>query len=286
MPEIIDVSYQCGDHAEPLASAGVKTIIRYYSRDTSLPAKRLTMAEAAKFACAGLRIGVVHEARHGDRVGSFNRELGFRDGAYARTYASQIIRQPAGSAIYYAVDFDATTDDLRDYVIPYFDGVQRAFAEGTGEPIYEVGVYGSGASCASVLDAGLADKAWLAQSKGWAGYQIFNRSSQWVLRQGPVIAFGEVKCDSDAANPMRPDFGDFVLPATAAVLPALPDLRVNARGGLHLRAGPGAGFPSQRLLPMGTLVHPLKSQDGWTMVDLQGDGAADGCVFNAYLVPA
>lgn len=58
---------------------------------------------------------------------------------------------------------------------------------------------------------------------------------------------------------------------------------VNARGGLHLRAGPGVEFNVSRLLALGTPVHPLKSVGSWTSIDLQGDGAADGFVSSAYL---
>ena len=47
MPEIIDVSYSCGSQAGYLAGAGVKTIIRYYSRDTGIPKKRLSAQEAS-----------------------------------------------------------------------------------------------------------------------------------------------------------------------------------------------------------------------------------------------
>lgn len=59
--------------------------------------------------------------------------------------------------------------------------------------------------------------------------------------------------------------------------------RVNARSGVRLRAGPGTNFEILSLLPYGTAVYPLKSGAGWTQVDLQGDGAADGFVSADFL---
>ena len=67
MSEVIDVSFACGSYAGYLAGAGVRTVIRYYSRDTGHPEKRLTRPEASAFAAAGLRLAVVHEAKFGDR---------------------------------------------------------------------------------------------------------------------------------------------------------------------------------------------------------------------------
>ncbi len=60
-------------------------------------------------------------------------------------------------------------------------------------------------------------------------------------------------------------------------------MRVIARSGLRLRAGPGVEFDSLKLLPFGSVVMPLRTSGSWTMVDLNGDGAADGFVSGAYL---
>src|SRR5437868_14264885 len=99
MPDIIDVSTTCGSQAGFLAGSGVKTIIRYYSRNTGIPSKRLSRAEALQFDAAGMRIAVVHEAKRGDLVSSFTHEQGLSDGAYARAYGAQTIGQPANTAI-------------------------------------------------------------------------------------------------------------------------------------------------------------------------------------------
>jgi hypothetical protein len=51
---------------------------------------------------------------------------------------------------------------------------------------------------------------------------------------------------------------------------------VIARDGLKLRSGPSQDFSVIRTLPEGTVVNVLSQQDGFALVDLEGDGKADG----------
>ena len=51
---------------------------------------------------------------------------------------------------------------------------------------------------------------------------------------------------------------------------------VIARDGLKLRSGPSQEFTAIRTLPEGTVVDVLSQQDGFALVDLEGDGKADG----------
>ncbi|HKX90826.1 MAG TPA: M15 family metallopeptidase [Sphingomicrobium sp.] len=60
---------------------------------------------------------------------------------------------------------------------------------------------------------------------------------------------------------------------------------VIARDGLKLRAGPGLSFGTVRSYPRGTIVHVLAREGEWALVDLQGDGGADGFMFHAFLRP-
>ena len=49
-----------------------------------------------------------------------------------------------------------------------------------------------------------------------------------------------------------------------------------ARDGLKLRSGPSIEFGSVRTIPEGTIVHVLSREGMWALVDLEGDGRADG----------
>ncbi|MBC7767409.1 MAG: DUF1906 domain-containing protein [Phycisphaerales bacterium] len=277
MSDIIDVSQACGKQARALADAGVQTIIRYYSRDTGIPEKRLSALEARAFAAEGLRIAVVHEARRGDTIGAFSAEKGALDAAYCIDYARNIIGQPSGSAIYFAVDFDASALELKMQIIPYFQSVKTALtAPGVGG--YKIGVYGSGRTCQTIAHAGLANHTWLAQSTGWADHATYLKSNAWALRQLAATKLGEVRCDPDIANG---PFGDFVL----AVQPHAESAEriVIAREGLRMRAGPGVEHGVVRVLPLDARVHELKLVGDWAMIDINGDGAADGFVSRHYL---
>lgn len=288
MTRIIDVSYPCEKYAPALLKAGVQTVIRYYSRDSApSAAKRLHPAEANALAAAGLRIGIVYEGKRGNDITYFDSQAGVEDGAYARMYAQHTIGQPAGSTIYFGIDTDADPrkgkDEINQRVIPYFQGIAKAFASDTGGSNYVPGVYGSGAVCEALLAAGLVRMTWLAQSTGWSGYQKFLASGQWNLLQGMDTVIAGVKCDPNIAGNGR-DVGDFVLAAPRPVVVQTAGLKyVNARSGLRLRAGPGVDFGVLKLLPYGTALHPLGVSGDWTLVDLQGDSASDGYVSTGFL---
>ncbi len=65
--------------------------------------------------------------------------------------------------------------------------------------------------------------------------------------------------------------------ATAAVeAPASSRFVVIARDGLRLRSGPSQDFPEKRTLPSGTVVNVIGREGLWALVDLEGDGQADG----------
>ncbi|MDR6202506.1 DUF1906 domain-containing protein [Paraburkholderia graminis] len=286
MPSIIDVSSNCANKASALSAEGVRTIIRYYSRDTTNYSKRLSRPEAMAFKAAGMRLCIVHEGRYGNQAQNFDRGCGVADGAYARTYGAEVIRQPAETCIFFGVDFDARQDEIKRQVIPYFQGIAAAFGRQTGEPDYAIGVYGSGATCEAILEKGLATRAWLAQSTGWAGYQRFKDSDRCTLLQGMPRKVAGINCDPDDLM-QGANLGDFAFDGAPAPDSAsgLAAMRVNARSGLRLRTGPGVEFPTNRILPFNTTVYPLSTVGAWTAVDLQGDGGADGFVNSAYLTP-
>src|SRR5207248_10640614 len=79
----------------------------------------------------------------------FSYTRGYWDAMQAAQQA-RAVGQPGGSAIYFAVDFDARGA----YIVPidqYFRGITNGLAAaGAGRPEYKVGVYGSGAVCESL----------------------------------------------------------------------------------------------------------------------------------------
>lgn len=134
-----DAAREVGSLAARLKAANIDFVCRYYSRNT---AKNLSASEAKALGDAGIRIVSVWEGA-GDLLASFSPAQGAQDAADALKLAAAI-GQPQGSAIYFAVDFDATPAEIANEVTGYFVAIQTAFA---GK--YKVGVYGSGLVCAT-----------------------------------------------------------------------------------------------------------------------------------------
>jgi Domain of unknown function (DUF1906) len=96
------------------------------------------------------------------------------DGTSAYHFAEHEIGQPAGTPIYFAVDYDASQADVSGVISQYFRGIADAFNTiGSNNPAYSVGVYGSGLVCSSLLNAGFVRFTWLSQSTGFRGSKTF-----------------------------------------------------------------------------------------------------------------
>ena len=181
-----------------LQSEGISFVGRYYSRTTKIEGKKLTASEAALLSAAGLQIVAVYEDGP-TSYDYFSEARGAADAEGALEQA-EAIGQPAGTAIYFTVDYDATSDEIAGEISAYFGAINAALS-GT----YTVGVYGSGAVCSAITAAGLAELAWLAQSTGWSGYSEF---SAWAIKQGPEQSVCDLNSDTDIAHG---DFGAFTV---------------------------------------------------------------------------
>jgi hypothetical protein len=200
----IDASMNATVYAANLRTQGVTFIGRYYTNlaATRRPEKALTPREAHDLSQAGFSLVAVWELLA--TPGYFNGNQGFADGQYAYKYALEMIRQPEDSAIYFAVDFDASQIVFEQAVVPYFRGVAEAFASASGNrPLYSVGVYGSGAVCAALKQNGLARYSWMSQSMGWQGSRTYQ---DWDIRQGPTVGDPAFQFDEDIA---KDEFGAF-----------------------------------------------------------------------------
>ena len=62
--------------------------------------------------------------------------------------------------------------------------------------------------------------------------------------------------------------------------------RVIASDNLKLRSGAGIEFDAHSSLPFGTLVRILSRKGDWALVDVTGDGGADGYVYGSFLKSA
>jgi hypothetical protein len=164
---IIDTADNTTKQLARLKKDGVTAIIRYDDRKASGAWKQIFPPEARAIAKAGIKLGIVYEDA-GSTASSFSATTGHASAAYSRKMA--VARgQPSGSAVYFAVDFDASAKVIRNSIIPYFAGVYRAFMETNGLPVLRVGAYCSGL-CGDMLRAVHPEiLIWITCSGGFAG---------------------------------------------------------------------------------------------------------------------
>jgi hypothetical protein len=197
-----DTSTDCSTVAVEVAKAGVSFVGRYYANSGK---KRLRQAEAYALRAAGLKIVTVWEDGSPTRAGYFSYAKGVDDSTSAY-HDALLLGQPKGSAIYFAVDFDASQFEVAGVLNDYFRGIAAGFmAASSGNPEHPVGVYGSGATCAWMLARGLAKYSWLAMSSGWSGSDF----DGWSIKQSQGDSIAGV--DFDADHSASDDYGGFVV---------------------------------------------------------------------------
>lgn len=174
----IDIPTDASDVLNELKESPVDFVARYYREPTSRW-PTLNAAEARRVSALGKQIVAVWES-HSATPSYFSQAAGYNDALNAYRQA-KAVGQPAGSAIYFAVDFNARGSDL-DAVMQYFRGISAGMqAASAGRLDYKVGVYGSGSVCDAVKRAGLAQYSWLSNAMAWTGSLGY---SGWNIRQG------------------------------------------------------------------------------------------------------
>ncbi len=197
----IDLPIDARDVSNELKESRLDFVARYY-RDPASRWPTLSAAEARMVSSAGMSLVAVWES-HSHKRDYFSYASGYYDALAAHRQA-QAIGQPAGSGIYFAVDFNAQEPDVRGPVDQYFRGVHAGLAAAAGQAReYRVGVYGSGAVCDYLKRSRLAEYAWLSNSTAWSGYDSF---TDWNIKQSgrsPLLSF-----DQDS-NEARGEYGSF-----------------------------------------------------------------------------
>jgi hypothetical protein len=215
----ISTTVNVGKIARCLKSEGLDFVIRYYSAGGW---KRMDLPEAVALSAAGLQLVSVYEdgPRKGQQNGYFTARRGANHGRNAYQYASDVIHQPWGSTIYFAIDWDYTKKADISSIIDYFHAVQASMVqESEGQPNYKVGVYGSGMICRTIKDEHrLAAHSWLAGSPGWTEFEEYKRSRSaeivQIFRDEQICG---IKSDRSGTadyeyNEANDEYGAFTLP--------------------------------------------------------------------------
>lgn len=115
-----------------------------------------------------------HSARE---FSDFTKAKGEMHARLAREAADRLGIPP--TYIYFAVDFDAISQEVEDYIVPYFRAVNNNIQGG-----YRVGIYGSRNVCSMIIDRGLAGSAFVADlSYGFSGNLGFPLPEKWNYDQ-------------------------------------------------------------------------------------------------------
>lgn len=202
-----------GKFLQKMKSTGVDTVARYYEyEDETQRGKRLRKSELQLIADHGFNLVVVFQHKSGKARTFLNwKKRGPADAKRALAMAAEM-QQPQGSGIYFSVDNDLVgySPWFRFYnkaVMSYFGEINRVFAKSGKQ--YNIGVYGSGATCKMLRDHNLVKYCWLSFAKKHQGTQYAIKAKLYHLRQMPEGMCGGREVDFNKANPAYADYGQF-----------------------------------------------------------------------------
>jgi Domain of unknown function (DUF1906) len=195
-----DTAENTSSHIKAINKAGIIAVCRYYTASTT-SWKCISLNEAKALSNANISIVPVYQMRQTEDA-DFSKSLGKTAGINASKFARNI-GQPLGSGIYFAVDYDPSEDTIDGRISDYFQAVNDHIA---GK--YTIGVYGSGATCQSLLSNKLVSYTWLSQSRGFSGTKDFDR---WNLKQLMPTDLFDMNVDQNEINFKMGYFGSFLL---------------------------------------------------------------------------
>ena len=138
-----------------------------------------------------------------DSASYFSQNKGYADASAAYNYCKGTLKQPGGSAIYFAVDYDASLSDIQGCITQYFNGIQ-IFMNGANN-YYQIGVYGSYTLCHYIRNGSFnCHYTYRARSTGWSGYAPNNDCT--ILQGGDATESGIAL---DYATAVMTNYGGF-----------------------------------------------------------------------------
>ena len=165
-----------------LRSLGYTTVGRYLTRARVVNAleKDIKAGELEKIFAAGLSVFPIYQ-ENGSTSSNFSYVAGV-DAGYRADSAARRHGIPAGTTIYFSVDYDATDADISAAVLPHFRGLRDALVR-RGDR-YSVGTYGTRNVCQSTADADLSKHSFVAgMSTGYSGNLGYPLPTNWAFDQ-------------------------------------------------------------------------------------------------------
>lgn len=157
----------------------------------------ITASEKTTITGGGLYIVSLFEKGSPTSSSYFTTSKGTSDANDAIAAASAI-GQPSNTPIYFAVDYDASDNDISGPIKNYLQAVKAAFtAQGN---TYKLGLYGSGAVLSYYENT--YTFTWMAGSTGWRGYNTYTgyKLKQYDNNTTIGSGTGSIKIDKDDSN--------------------------------------------------------------------------------------
>jgi len=202
---------------EAMRAFGVTGVARYLTRSS---AKALTLTEVDRYRSGGIAVHAVFEDAAGRPALGYN--AGVADAAHSRDQARSLGWNNDG-AIYFAVDFHATYEQVEQY----FRGVNSVL------PAALVGCYGGAIVYEPLRRDGLINYAWQAAAMAWSGYRIGACDMLQLVRQ-PTVDNVIVDVNEIRSNDTGAWFGGAVMAVSDELRTVLNE---GTGGGQHNWAG-------------------------------------------------
>nr|OTP10638.1 hypothetical protein A5888_003936 [Enterococcus sp. 9E7_DIV0242] len=150
-------------------------------------AKNLTIPEAKLLLENGINIIPIYQDNSA-QLSDYTRKIGEIDGnaAFQRAFELGL---PADTIIYFAVDVDITSDQIEEYILPYFKGINDALVSFGLKwdyfYTYRIGVYGPRNVCKILADKGLASPNCYVSnmSSGFSANLGYPQPREWAFDQ-------------------------------------------------------------------------------------------------------
>jgi putative cell wall-binding protein len=187
-------------------NAGYSFVLRYYCDYDPIATwkNNLTLQEAKDISQAGLSIVPVYQDG-GYGANYFTSDNGSRDCQKAIDYA-KAAGQPAGTAIYFPVDFEALSTSDFNAIDAYFNGIKQTMIANSN--YYKIGVYGS----YSVIDhvrSQLGTDTYTWQTSSWNKGNINNGATIYQYQQNSKVL--NINIDMDSTHNSMDSIGGFTV---------------------------------------------------------------------------
>ena len=179
-----DTANSTVNHAHDLAAKG------YGAAGLYLSPTRTTKEQVDGLHSVDIKVFSIWEKGNPTSDGYFSAEKGKQDGEAAAAYA-KVLGMPSGKPIFACFDYDTSSSAINGVCRDYQEAFRTAvMAEG-----YLAACYGSGLLCSTYVSAGISHYGFLAQSRGFAGFNDYKSSAAIV--QGPSQTILGLDCDLD-----------------------------------------------------------------------------------------